>query len=165
MASTRKPESFVWTDNEVKLLLWLTLNYKASKLQERLNIFCGTNTSIVVVVVMRRHTVPRSKAGGRGVGRWRHRFGKYVDSPSTRKREGCVFGFFHPETRFQKSAFSGAVFSGSVWTVGQNNEIFVRFRKRVFSSGRPLRDFGQSKYTCQPTAQPYPSVLHIHTKG
>ena len=27
MASTRKPESFVWTDNEVKLLLQLTLNY------------------------------------------------------------------------------------------------------------------------------------------
>ena len=35
MASARKPESFVWTNNEVKLLLWLTLNYKASKLQER----------------------------------------------------------------------------------------------------------------------------------
>ena len=46
MASARKPESFVWTVNEVKLLLRLTLNYKTSKLQERLNIFCGTNTSM-----------------------------------------------------------------------------------------------------------------------
>ena len=46
MASARKPESFVLTVNEVELLLRLTLNYKASKLQERLNIFCGTNTSM-----------------------------------------------------------------------------------------------------------------------
>ena len=33
MVYAMKPESFVWTDNEVELLL-LTLNYKASKLQE-----------------------------------------------------------------------------------------------------------------------------------
>ena len=46
-----------------------------------------------------------------------------ADSPSTREQEGCVFGFFHPETRFQKSAFSG-----SMWTVGQNDMIHVRFR-------------------------------------
>ena len=46
MASVRKPESFVWTDNEAELLLRLTLNYKASKLQERLNIFCSTNTNM-----------------------------------------------------------------------------------------------------------------------
>ena len=46
MATVRKPESFVWTGNEVELLLRLTLNYKASKLQERLNVFCGTNTNI-----------------------------------------------------------------------------------------------------------------------
>ena len=45
-ASARKPESFVWTVNEVELLLRLILNYKASKLQERLNIFCGTHTSM-----------------------------------------------------------------------------------------------------------------------
>ena len=31
MAHARKPEMFVWTDNEAKLLLRLTLNYKASK--------------------------------------------------------------------------------------------------------------------------------------
>ena len=46
MAGGRKPESLVWTSNEVKLLLRLTLNYKASKLQERLNIFCSTNTNM-----------------------------------------------------------------------------------------------------------------------
>ena len=34
MASTRKPEAFVWTDNEAELLLRLMLDYKASKLQE-----------------------------------------------------------------------------------------------------------------------------------
>ena len=73
------------------------------------------------------------------MGRWRHRFGKYADSPSTRKREGCVFGFLHPETHFQKSAFSGAAFSGSVWTVSQNDAIHVRFRKRALSSGRGLK--------------------------
>ena len=41
MASSRKPESFVWTDNEVELLLRLTLDYKASS---NLNIFCSMNT-------------------------------------------------------------------------------------------------------------------------
>ena len=46
MASARKPESVVWTGNEVELLLRLTLNYKTSKLQERLNIFCGMNTNM-----------------------------------------------------------------------------------------------------------------------
>ena len=34
MASARKPELFVWTDNEVELLLQLTLDYKVSKLKE-----------------------------------------------------------------------------------------------------------------------------------
>ena len=34
MARARKPESFVRTDNKVQLVLRLTLNYKASKLQE-----------------------------------------------------------------------------------------------------------------------------------
>ena len=33
MARARKPESFVWIDNEVELLR-LTLDYKASKLHE-----------------------------------------------------------------------------------------------------------------------------------
>ena len=47
MASARKPESFVWPMNEVELLLQLTLNYKASKLQERLNIFCGIGAQVV----------------------------------------------------------------------------------------------------------------------
>ena len=46
MASARQPETFVWTVNEVELLLRLALNYKGSKLQERLNIFLSTNTSM-----------------------------------------------------------------------------------------------------------------------
>ena len=46
MATARKPELFVWTVNEVELLLRFTLNYSASKLQERLNIFCGSNRSM-----------------------------------------------------------------------------------------------------------------------
>ena len=46
IASSKKPESFVWTGNEVELLLRLTLNIKVSMLQERLNIFYGTNTSM-----------------------------------------------------------------------------------------------------------------------
>ena len=45
-ASARKPESFVWTVNEVELLLRHTLNYRTCKLQERLNIFCDMNTSM-----------------------------------------------------------------------------------------------------------------------
>ena len=46
MANARKQESFVWTVIEGELLLRLTLSYKASKLQERLNIFCGTKMSM-----------------------------------------------------------------------------------------------------------------------
>ena len=34
MASAKKPEAFVWIDNEVELLLRLTLDNKVSKLQE-----------------------------------------------------------------------------------------------------------------------------------
>lgn len=51
---------------------------------------------------MRRCGVKRSKARSRGVGRWRHRYAKYADSPSTWECKGGVFGFFHPETRFKK---------------------------------------------------------------
>ena len=36
---------------------------------------------------------------------------KYVDLLSTRVRKGSIFGFFHPETRFQKSVLTGTVFS------------------------------------------------------
>ena len=49
------------------------------------------------------------------------------------KREGCVFGFLRPETRFQKSAFSG-----SVWKISQTDAIHERFCKRALSSGRGL---------------------------
>ena len=57
----------------------------------RLNICCSTSTSTlstaVVVVVVRCRGVQRSEARGWGVGRWRHRFRKYADSPSTWKRD------------------------------------------------------------------------------
>ena len=112
----------------------------------RLNICSSTSTSmlsaaIVVAVVVRRRGVQRLEARGHGVGRWHHRFGYYADLPSTWKRESCVFRFLHPETRFQKSEFSGTAFSQSVWTVGQNNTIRVCFCKRAFSRGWPLRWF------------------------
>ena len=42
----------------------------------------------------------------------------------------AFFGFPQPETCFQKSAFSCAAFSGSVWMVGQNDAIHVRFSKK-----------------------------------
>ena len=51
---------------------------------------------------------------GRGAGPWRHRFRKYA-----------VFLFFHPETRFQKSASSGSVRP-------------KRYDTCAFSCGRPL---------------------------
>ena len=70
-------------------------------------------STAIVVAVVRRHRVQRSEARGRGVGRWHHHFGKYVDSPSTQKQEGCIVGFLHPETHFQKSEFSGTALSGS----------------------------------------------------
>ena len=76
MGSVRKPASFVWTDNEVELLLRLTLNYKASKLQE-------TRAQAVVHHCFSCCGVQRSKAKCRGVGRWCHQCGKYADSPST----------------------------------------------------------------------------------
>ena len=68
------------------------------------------------------------------MGRWRHHFGKYADTSSTREREGCIFGSFHPDTHFQKSAFSVALFSGSMWPVGQNDAIHVRFRMKTQKS-------------------------------
>lgn len=39
----------------------------------------GSTNATIVVVVMRHRGVQRSKARGRGVGRWRHLFGKYAD--------------------------------------------------------------------------------------
>ena len=70
------------------------------------------------------------------MGQWHHRFVEYADSPSTQEREGCVFESLYPETCFQNSWFSGAAFSGSIWTVSQNDAVHVRFRKRALSSGQ-----------------------------
>ena len=66
-------------------------------------------------------------------------FRKYVDSLSTLKREGSIFEFFHPETRFQKSVFSGAVFTGSMWTIVQNDAKNVCLHKMAFPCGQPLK--------------------------
>ena len=66
-------------------------------------------------------------------------YGKYADSLSTREHKGSVLGFPPPpETRFQKSAFSGAAFTGSMWTVGQNDAKHVYLHRKVFPSGWPL---------------------------
>ena len=96
---------------------------------ERLDNFCSTSTSTksstaAVVVVMGHRGVQRWKARGRGAGRWRHRYAKYADSPSTRENKGSVFKCFHPETRSQKS-----VFTGSMRTIGWNDAT------RVFPCG------------------------------
>ena len=55
--------------------------------------------------------------------------------------------FLNPETRFQKS-----VFSGSVRTVGQNDAIHVRFRKRAFSSGPPPNVHSLCGHKCNSSA-------------
>ena len=61
----------------------------------------------------------------------------------------AVFRFFHPVTRFQKCAFPGATFSGSVWMVGQNDAIHVSFLKRAFLCGPPLMlPFGSHLSNC-----------------
>ena len=144
MATAGKPESFVWIVDEVELLLQLTLNYKESKLQDRLNIFCGTNTSmqsaiVVVVVVMRHRRVQRLKARGRGVGRWHHRFGKYADSLSTREQEGCVFSDFSTlRPIFKKVCFQALHFQDPCGQLAKMLQYMLCFRKRAFSSGRPL---------------------------
>ena len=67
-------------------------------------------------------------------GCWRHRYAKYADSPSTWERKGSVLGFFNPETRFQKSAFTG-----SMWTIGQNDAKHVRLHTKAFPCGWPLK--------------------------
>ena len=58
----------------------------------RLNIFCGTNTSmqsaIVIVVVMRHHRVKRSKSRGQGVGQWHHRYAKYASNQQGQRVRG-----------------------------------------------------------------------------
>ena len=44
----------------------------------------------------------------------------------------AFFGFFHPDTCFQKTAFSGTAFSGSMWIVGQNDAIHTFSQKSIF---------------------------------
>ena len=79
-----------------------------------------------------RGWVTRLKAKGWGVGRRHYRYTKYADCPNENTRGGSL-EFFHPETRFQNSAFTG-----SMWTIGQNNTKHLRLHTRVFPYGRPL---------------------------
>ena len=54
--------------------------------------------------------------------------------PQSSEVEGwsdAVFGFFHPETRFQKSVFSSAAIKGTMWTMGQNDAKHVLTLKSV----------------------------------
>ena len=89
---------------------------------------------------MRRRGVQRSEARGRGVGQWRHRFGKYADSPSTWKQEGCVFGFLHPETVFKKVRFQDPC--GQSAKTMQNVCVFT---KECFRVDGPLVHCSQSR--------------------
>ena len=82
---------------------------------------------------MRCCGVKRSKATDRAVGRWRHQYAKYADSLSKRERKGRVFKVFHPETRFQKSAFIGTAFTGSTWTTGKNGAKHAFTQKKKVS--------------------------------
>ena len=90
VASSRKPESFVWTVNEIKLLLRLTLNCKSGKLQER------HEHKHVVRCCCCYETSWGSEVGGKRSRWWCHRFGKYADLLSTQKHKGSVFQIFPP---------------------------------------------------------------------
>ena len=68
--------------------------------------------------------------------------------PSIRSQTRAVFGFFHPETWFQKSAFSGSAFAGFVWTVGPNDAKHVRLHKKTFPCGRPLKQVCVTTSVC-----------------
>ena len=118
MTSARNPEAIVWTDNEVELLLRVTLDYKVSKFQE-------TRTKAVV-----RHCYWRCcYETSRGSAGWGDAVIILESMQIRHPHENGRAVFFHPETRFQKS-----VLSGSVWTVGQNDAIRVRFHKKTQKS-------------------------------
>ena len=102
---------------------------------DRLNIFCSTNTSMLssIVVVERHRGVQRSRGGAMAMAMAMASSissSNYADSLSTREHEGGVFTFFHPETRFQKS-----VFTGSMRTIEQNDAKHVSLHTKVFPWG------------------------------
>ena len=47
------------------------------------------------------------------------------------KTRGLRFRIFPPEPRFQKSAFSGTQFTGSMWMIGQNDAKNVVTQKSI----------------------------------
>ena len=102
--------------------------------EERLNIFCGTNTSMsAIVVVMRRRGVQRSKGGAMKSSFWTVcRFTVHM------KTGGMRFLIFPPWDPFlKKCVFRRCVFRIRV-DVRPNDAIHVRFHKRAFLNGRPL---------------------------
>ena len=132
MASARKPESFVWTGNEVELLLRLTLDYKASKLQETRTHACSPPSLLLLWDI----------AGVRGRRLELEEWGDGTivsESMQIRCRHKNVrAAFFHPETRFQISVFSGTAFTGSLLTISQNDAKNVCLHKRAFPFGQAL---------------------------
>ena len=57
----------------------------------------------------------------------------HADSLATLEHKGSVFGFFHPEIRFQKSAFTG-----SMWTIVQMVQNLCFYTQEAFPCGWPL---------------------------
>lgn len=53
------------------------------------------------------------------------------------KRKGSIFKFFHYETRFQKSVFTGTAFAGSMWMIGQKDATRAFTQKSIFMSMAP----------------------------
>ena len=111
--------SLFHTDNKVEYQAQLT----CTKTIMRSNCCCDSHSTArrvsckkhehkrqsAIVVVMRRRGVQRSKARGRGVGRWRHRFGKFEDLPYTGK--WVTFSDF--------STLRPSFKKGSIWTISQ----------------------------------------------
>ena len=145
MASARKPESFMWTVNEVELLLGLTLNYKASKLQERFNIFCGTTTSSTLPLLLSLLLLLWDVTGFRGRRQEVKGWGDgvivlesmQIHCPHENWRAAFAdFSTLRPI--FKKVRFQALRFQDPCgWSAKTMQYIFF-FRKRAVSSGRPL---------------------------
>ena len=78
---------------------------------------------------MRRRGVQRSRGGATTSSFW-----KVCGFAVHTRMEGLRFLISPPYEPVSKKCVSG-----SIWTIGQNNAIHVRFRKRVLSSGWGLR--------------------------
>ena len=97
MASASKLEAFLWTVNEVELLLRLAFHYTAGKLQE-------TRTQAVVChcCCCCYETSQGSEVEGLGDGVFVSE-SMWIRCPH--ELEGCVFGFFHQDLFSKKCVF------------------------------------------------------------